>query len=121
MILVTSNKLKQLLCVAYIGRVRVEDFQRTREDFTAQLGELSPRFRLLGDFSQLETMETDCAAELGRMMELVGRAGAGQVLRVIPDPSKDIGLNILTAFHYAQRPNIVTCETMSEAARALGL
>ncbi len=76
---------------------------------------------MLGDLSQLETMESDCAPELGRMMELIRRAGAGLVVRVIPDPNKDIGLNILTLFHYPPQLRIVTCEKMVEAAQALEL
>lgn len=121
MILVTANKSKQLLQVRYIERVRLDEFQGTQEDFLTQLGELSPGFSLLTDFSQLEFMEFDCAAELGRMMEKVGQAGVGLVVRVIPDPHKDIGMNILTAFHYPRRPRIVTCASMVEAARALAL
>lgn len=121
MLLVTSNKLKQLLCISYIGQVRLEEFQRSRADLTAQLGELSPGFRLLADFSRLESMKLDCAPELGRMMDLIGQAGVGLVVRVIPDPSKDIGMNILTVFHYPQHPRVVTCEKPAEAARALAL
>jgi hypothetical protein len=121
MLLVTLNKSKRLLYVSYIGQVRVEDFQHSREDITSQLGELSPGFRLLADFSRLESMGLDCAPELGRVMDLIGEAGVGLVVRVIPDPGKDIGMNILTIFHYPHRPQIVTCENMTEAARALAL
>jgi hypothetical protein len=41
------------------------------------------------------------------------------VVRVIPDPHKDIGLNILSLFHYRRGVRIVTCETLEEAMRAL--
>jgi len=54
------------------------------------------------------------------VMDLVGQAGVGLVVRVIPDPSKDIGMNILTVFHYPHHPRIVTCESMAAAARELG-
>jgi len=121
MLLVTSNKSKQLLLVRYIGHVRREEFQSAREDLTTQLGELSPGFHLLADFSQLESMGLDCAPELGRMMELIGQAGVKLVVRVIPNPSKDIGMNILTVFHYPHRLQVVTCQNLTDAARALGL
>lgn len=121
MLLVTSNKSKQLLHISYIGPVRLEEFRNSREDLTTQLGALSSGFRLLADFSQLKSMGLDCAPELGRMMELIGRAGVGLVVRVIPEPSQDIGMNILTVFHYPHRPRTVTCASMVEAARALGL
>ena len=120
-LLVTSNKSRRLLCVSYIGRMRPEEFQRSHEQLMAQLGEMSPGFCLLVDFSHLEFIGLDCQPELGRMMGLIGRAGVGWVARVIPDPSKDIGMNILTAFHYPHRFPVVTCKSLVEAARALGL
>ncbi len=121
MLLVASNKSRHLLSVRYLGRVQPAEFQHTRKDLTTQLGELSSGFRLLADFSQLESMELECEGELGRMMELIGQAGVDLVVRVIPDPSKDIGMNILTVFHYLHRPRVVTCENLIEAARVLGL
>ncbi len=121
MLLVTSNKFRQLLYVRYVGQVRPKEFQRGREDLVAQLGELPAGFRLLADFSQLESMKLDCEPELGRIMEMIGRAGVALVVRVIPDPSKDIGMNILTAFHYPHRPRVVGCQNLIEAARVLGL
>jgi hypothetical protein len=121
MLLVTSNKSKRLLCVSYSGQVRVEEFQNGLEDLKAQLNELSPGFRLLADFSRLESMGLDCVPVLGGMMDLIGAAGVSLVVRVITDPSKDIGMNILTIFHYPHRPQILICENMNEAARALAL
>jgi hypothetical protein len=121
MLLVTSNKPKQLLCISYLGRVRPEEFEQSREDLKLQLGELSPGFRLLADFSRLESMELDCELEVGRMMDLIGRAGVGLVVRVIPNPGKDIGMNILTAFHYPHRLRVVTCKNPVAAAKELGL
>lgn len=119
MLLITSNQARQLLHLSYIGSVRAKELQRSRADLTTQLGELSPGFRLLADFSQLESMELDCTPELGRMMDSIGQAGVGLVVRVIPDKGKDIGMNILTVFHYRHRPRVVTCKSLAEAAKAL--
>ncbi len=85
------------------------------------LADLPPGFRVLVDLGRLEHMELACLTEIGRGMEMIDRKGVGLVVRVIPDPSKDIGLNILTAFHYAHPPQLVTCKNMTEAAKALAL
>ena len=121
MLLITANKSKRLLHLSYIGPVRLEELQRSREDLTTQLEELSPGFRLLADFSQMESMGLDCTPELGRMMDLIGQAGVDLVVRVIPEPSRDIGMNILTVFHYPHRPRVVACQNLNEAAGLLGL
>ena len=120
MILVTSSQAKNLLSVSYIGRVRLADFQKNAADFTAQMATMPKRYNLLSDFSQLDSMDLDCAAEMGRLMKVIGQSGAGLIVRVIPDPSKDIGMNILTAFHFRGHPTIVTCQNMREAMKALG-
>ena len=121
MLLVTSNKSKQLLFISYIGQVRLEEFRSGREELTMQLKALSPGFRLLADFSQMASMRLDCAPELGRMMDLIGQAGVSLVVRVIPEPSRDIGMNIMTVFHYPHRPRVITCHNLTEAAGLLEL
>jgi len=121
MFLATSNKAKQLLHMSYIGRVGPEELQRGEEDTKRLLAEMSPGFRVLADLERLEFMDVACATEIGRMMEHMDQLGIGMVVRVIPDPNKDIGLNILTAFHYRRRPRVVTCENMIEAQKLLSL
>ncbi len=121
MFLATSNQSKRLLCLSYNQRVRAEELKRGREDVKMLLANLPPGFRLLVDLSQLETMDLDCMKEIGRTMEWIDKGGVGMVVRVMPDPGKDIGFNILAIFHYPHRPRIATCKTMTEAAGLLGL
>jgi hypothetical protein len=120
MFLATSNKLKPLLTLRYIGQVRADELERSEPDVRALVLELPRGFRLLVDLSLLETMDLNCLPVLGRMMELFDRSGVGLVVRVIPNPDKDIGFNILTLFHYPHQPQIITCETVVEAGRHLG-
>ena len=121
MILVTINKLRQLVVLTYIGEVRAEELVRARPDLISFLAELSPGFRLLTDLSHLHTIEKDCIEQISQAMEACHQRGVGLVVRVIPDPTKDIGMNILSAFHYPHHQRIVTCASMLEAARVLGL
>ena len=121
MLLVTSNKSKKLLQVSFIGNVWPGDFQSSREDVTTQLAEMAPGFHYLVDLTYLEFMGLDCMAELGQLMELIAQTGVGLVVRVIPDPSKDIGMNILSVFHYPPQLRVVTCQNLAEAVKSLGL
>jgi hypothetical protein len=54
-------------------------------------------------------------------MELADRSSVGLLVRVIPDPSKDIGVDILTIFHYRHHPQVVTCKNLAEAVKKLSL
>jgi hypothetical protein len=121
MFLATTNQAKRLLYLRYSERVDAAELERAREELAGLLAELPSGFRLLADFTGLEAMAVDCAEELGHLMDLVDAKGVSTVVRVIPDPKKDIGMNILTLFHYRRRPRVSTCAKLSEAAKRLGL
>jgi hypothetical protein len=65
-------------------------------------------------------MPTNAAPYVGQIMESCGQKGVELVVRLLPtDPGKDIGLAIMSRFHYAPDVPIVTCPTMEEAMRHL--
>jgi hypothetical protein len=121
MILTTINKPRRLLHISYIQTVNIADLERGYEELKSLLGEFPTGFRLLADFCCLESMDPAAVDVIGRTMELLEQHGLEIVVRVIPDPSKDIGFKIIGIFHYKNVPRIVVCETMMEAARVLGL
>jgi hypothetical protein len=120
MFLVESNRARRLLHLNCIGRVTVAEMEAGLADAVALLADLPPGFQLLTDLERLDHMEIGCADVIGRLMELCDQKGVESVVRIVPKPDKDIGLNILTLFHYKQRPTVVTCDTLAEAARVLG-
>jgi hypothetical protein len=121
MFLATSNKIQRLLCLNYVQRVLPGELELAHDDIQALLADLPQGFRLLADLSQVEFMDPECMTEIGRTMELFDQAGVGLIVRVIPDPAKDIGMNILTAFHYPHHPRIITCKNLAKAFQALSL
>ena len=116
---VEANKSKNLLKITYAQHVGPEDTKRVEETIPPLLADLRPGFRLLTDLSSLESMDLACVPYIKRMMDLFNKKGAEMVVRVIPDPQKDIGLNILSLFHYRRRVRIVTCQTLAEAKKVL--
>jgi hypothetical protein len=121
MFLATVSKPRQLLYLRYIQRVSAEELELGRKDIVALLADLAPGFRLVADLSQLDTMDVRCASEIGKIMELCAHKGVELVVRIIPDPDKDIGMNILSLFHYRHQPRMVTCKDLLEAATLLAL
>lgn len=119
MVLVTSNKHRRLLCLNYIQRVLPAELPAVREELKEMLAELAPGFRLLVDLGLLEFMDPECAPEIGRTMEAIDQRGVSLIVRVIPDADKDIGLSILTVFHYPHHPRIITCRNLPEALSRL--
>lgn len=121
MVLATINPPKQLVHMSFIGRVRAEEIAESQENVRQLLDEMLPGFRVLSDLSQLEEFGPGCALEIGRTMNILSQKGIGLIVRVIPDGSKDFGLNILSLFHYSPAPRIVTCETIAEAGKVLAI
>lgn len=122
MFLATINKPKQLLYLNLFGHVRADELARGRENLVTLLAELNPGFKLITDLERLDSIDVDCAAEIGKTMEMCDEKRVGVVVRIIPDESKDIGMNILAHFHYRHHlPRTITCQTLVEAARALEL
>ena len=121
MFLATANQHQRLLCFHYVQHVTPADLTAARDDIRALLADLPPGFRLLADFSQLESMDPECALEVGQTMELLDRSQVSLIVRVIPDPARDIGMNILTVFHYPHHPRIITCDRLADALRKLPL
>jgi len=119
MFLATMNKVKRLLHLSFIGRVRAEELKHSRDEVAVLVADLPAGFRVLTDLGRLESMDIACEAEIGRTMELCDRKGASTVVRVVPEPQRDIGFNILTVFHYKRRVPAATCKSMEEAARLL--
>ena len=119
MIQAEVDKSRNLLKVSYTGRVTPEETKTGVERLRLLLADVRPGFRLLADLGGLESMDLACVPDLEKIMDLCDRKGVETVVRVIPDPKKDIGLNIMSLFHYRRRVRIVTCETIEEAKRVL--
>jgi hypothetical protein len=75
---------------------------------------LADGFTLASDLSELDEIESGSLETLIRVMETLRRAGVRTVVRWIPNPEKDIGFAILSAFHYPGDVHCFTCESADE-------
>lgn len=119
MISFEANVPRKLLEIRYGGVIRAEDAERGLEQLRANLAALETGFRVLVDLTNLESMEVKCAAFVEKAMDLCNEHGASAVVRVVPDPHRDIGLQIMSIFHYRGDVRIVTCLSLTEANQIL--
>src|SRR2546421_6236123 len=115
---VQFDKPKSLLTIRYAQNVGPEETKLCEVEIKALLADQSPGFRLLTDLSDLQSMDVACEGDIRRIMDLLNKKGIEMVVRVIPDPRKDIGLNIMSLFHYRRGLQIITCETLEQAMKA---
>ena len=119
MIEAKADKPRNVLSVTYAQHVTPDETRPAVERLRRLLDELAPGFRLLTDLSRLDEMDLGCVPDVRKMMDLCDDKGVETVVRVIPDPQKDIGFKILSLFHYERRVRIVTCEALPEALKIL--
>ena len=107
----------EVLCVEFGGHVTADALRHVLEAVQQRLPALHPGFSALIDLSRLEKMDLDGGPFLAAMMEAFRGSGIGQVVRVVPNPSKDIGFNILSAIHYRGQVPVATVRSLAEAAK----
>ncbi len=85
----------------------------------ASLTQVKPGFTVFGDFSAVASMDVDCVRPLTQIMDACRAAGVGLIVRVLPEPNRDIGINLLSIVHYRGKVKTVTVDTLAEAERVL--
>ena len=115
MVSVEINGSKRLLVFSAAGHVSREEVKQAAEEVRNALQDVAPGLRALIDFRWLESMRPSAASHIAEIMDALAEKQVASVIRIIPDPGKDIGLNILSQFHYARELPITTVETLVEA------
>ena len=119
MYVVETDTTKQLLVLSIAGTVTAEESKETVARVGERLNEMEPGFIALIDFRWLESMTTAAAPFVAEIMNAFVARKVSAVVRVMPDPHKDIGLNILSKFHYGPEVRLMTFETLADAIQAL--
>ena len=112
---VTSDSQKNFLKISFSGKITVKDISSLKEQISRELIHIKKGFTLLTDLTDLISMEIKCAYFIKKAMELMRDHDIGFIIRVIPDASKDIGLGIMSQFHYPKRLQMVTVKNRKEA------
>ena len=116
---VELDRSKRLLVISAAQKVRAEDAKMAAQRIREMLQDVAPGFRVLADFRGLQSMDSAAARHIARIMDALAEKGVASVTRVMPDPHKDIGLNILSQFHYGPDVTLTTFETLADAVQSI--
>jgi len=116
---VELDQSKRLLVISAVQRVTAAEAKLAAQRVRELLQDVVPGFRVLADFRWLDSMDSGAARYIAEIMDALAKKGLASVTRVIPDPHKDIGLNILSQFHYGPEIQIATFETMADALQSM--
>ena len=115
MVSVEISESKRLLVFSAAGHVSREEVKQAAEEVRNALQDVAPGLSALTDFRWLDSIRPSAAPHIAEIMELLAEKQVASVIRIIPGPGKNIGLNILSQFHYAPELPITTVETLVEA------
>ena len=116
---VELDRSKRLLVISALQQVTAQQAKLAAKQVRELLRDVAPGFRVLADFRWLESMDSAAAPHVAGIMDTLAEKGVSSVTRVMPDPHKDIGLNILSQFHYGPGIQIATFETLADALQSL--
>jgi len=116
---VELDRSKRLLVISATQKVTVAEAKLVAERIHELLGDIALGFRVLADFRGLESMDSAAARHIAKIMDALAEKNVASVTRVMPDPHKDIGLNILSQFHYGRDVTITTFETLADAVQSM--
>jgi hypothetical protein len=116
---VELDRSGRLLVIGAAQRVSADEAREAARKVRDLLETVAPGLRVLADFRWLESMDPAAAPHVAKIMDLLTEKHVASVTRVMPDPHKDIGLNILSQFHYGPEIPIATFETLADALQSL--
>ena len=116
---VELDRSKRLLVISAAQRVTAEQAKLAAKRVRELVHDIAPGFRVLADFRWLESIDPAAARHIAEIMDAIAEKRAASVTRVIPDPHKDIGLNILSQFHYGPEIEIATFQTLADALQSI--
>ena len=116
---VELDRSKRLLVISAVRTVTAEEANLAAQQIRDLLRDVAPGLHLLADFRWLESMDSAAARHIAEIMDMLAEKQVASVTRVIPDPHKDIGLNILSPFHYGPDVTITTFATLADAVQSI--
>jgi hypothetical protein len=119
MVLCKVDESGKVLTMSYSGDVGVDEMRQCLATVKDLMDRHKPGFFLLTDLSNLESMDPSCAPELGTIMDLCSEGGMSTVVRVIPDPRKDIGFDLISRFHHHPQIKTQTHGSLADAIKSL--
>jgi anti-anti-sigma regulatory factor len=114
-----ANKRGGVLTMSFAQHVDASQMKACLARVAHLLEDMDAGFRLMTDLSSLDLMDADCLSDLGKMMDLCNAKGVKAIIRVIPDPHKDIGFTLLSHFHYRPEVKVVTYNNLADAIHGL--
>ena len=116
---IEASDAERLIKISWWGLVDSAEMRSCADEFGATASKMWSGFRVLVDMTDLESMDYAGSPYIGSIMDLCVSKQVEHVVRVIPNPHKDIGLNIMSYLRYGSKVRVTICENLADAMRLL--
>ena len=107
------------IIIEFIGKIDAAQAEQSYLDIQKIIPQCSKGFKILTDLSHVESLDPKSVKAVKKSMDFFNSKGVTEVIRVVPDPSNDIGFNILSLFHYSKDVKFETVSSRQEAEELL--
>lgn len=119
MYLLDIDRLKNRIHVTFAVSFDEVEAKALYHEIRDRLSELRPGFHILCDLSTLEDFKSEAKIHFRSVMDLCNEHGVDKVIRILPDPHENFGLNLMSYFHYSKQVKQITCKSLKEAQQHL--
>ena len=119
MIQARYDQKRNAVILDFSGKIDAPQAEQFYLDIQKIIPKCGKGFKLLTDLSAVQEMGQDLRNSVKKTMDLFNAKGVTKIIRVIPDPEKDIGFNIMSLFHYSKDVSFVTVPSRQEAEARL--
>ncbi len=116
---VSYNQALNAVIVEFAGKVDASQAEAFYSDIQKAIPKHGKGFKILTDLSGVQMMDPDTRGPIKKAMDFFNEHGVTEVIRVITDPSHDIGFNIMSLFHYSSKVKFLTVQSREEAEARL--
>lgn len=115
MIKLTHDKEINAFVISYQGSIDANHAEQLYSELLVLLPQGEKGFRVLVDFSEATSVSPEIKDSLKKIMDILNAQGVEEIIRIIPDPACDVGLSIMSIFHYSKNVKLITVSCREEA------
>lgn len=115
MITVSYDEKHNAIIIEYSGIVDAAEAARFFSEIQTLVPKCRKGFNILADMSMLQVMAPETLETVKKAMDFFNAHGVEEIIRVIPDPSQDVGFSIMSLFHYSKEVKFSTVRSRKDA------
>ena len=119
MIKIDYDPEKSVLFIELLRDVDAAQARLALLELERDLANVEKGFKVLVDYTAVETMEPEVEGEVLKSMDFLNAKGVEEIVRVLPDPELELGFNLMSIFHYSPQVRVHAARTRAEGEALL--